>query len=279
MPRKPSTFRERVKLFVALTAAAAFLLLMPSRFTSPLRVVFNETTGPVQTGAFQAGGELLAASGSLTEMLRRTDRERALTREVVRLRNANAELADEARRYAQRLDSVSGLQVRSLRVRALRVPLSSYDATAMSQSITVRAGSSDGVARGMAVAAYGALVGIVTEAGPWQSRVRLITDAGSVVPCRMSRTRDLCVLQGTGGEECRLDWLKAESFVEPGDVCVTASLDVNAGTGLSLPDGLPVATVLDVQDDQMRPLFLAVRARPRVNLSRLEEVDILIPEP
>jgi len=261
-----------------LVVLAAFLLLMPSRLTAPLRVLFNEAVGPVQTAVYQGAGEALVATGTLTEMFRREDGERALAREAIRLRNERAALADRVRRLERDLRSAEKLISRELPVRAVRAPVASYDASAMHRSITVRAGRTDGVTPGMAVTALGALVGVVTEAGPSQSRVRLITDADSAIPCRLSRTRAVCILQGTGGETCRVDWLDRDSFVEKGDVVVTASLSVDGAGGLRIPDGVPAASVEEVTREAMRPIFLSVEAAPGVNLGRLEAVEVLIPE-
>lgn len=278
MRRVSSATWKRLTLFLVLLGLAAFLFIMPSRFTAPARVLFNEAAGPVETGAFQAGGKALAASGTLAETFLKKDRERALAVEVERLRNENAALADQARRLSLKLDSVQKLALQDAAFRAVSAPVSSYDASAVRRSITARAGSSDGVARGMAAAAYGALVGIVTEAGPHECRIRLITDPASAVACRVSRTRALCILQGTGGEDCRVDWLDRESVVEKGDLLVTTMLEPAPGGELLVPDGLPAATVLSVEGDRMRPLFLSVEAAPCVNLERLEGVEIVVAE-
>ena len=269
---------DRLKLLAGLLAVAGFVFLLPSRITAPARVLFNEAVGPLEEAAFQAGGQAVAAGGTLTEMFLKKDRERALAREVVRLRNENTRLADSLRRQDLRLRSVAKLEAREFPVRAVAAPVSSYDLSGMRRSIAVRAGTRDGVRPGMAVTADGGLVGVVSEAGPSQSRVRLITDPGSAVPCRVSRTRELCILQGTGGETCAVDWLEHKSFVEAGDVLVTASLDVPVRGELRLPDGVPAATARSVSADGMRPLFLAIEAVPRVGLDRLEGVEVLIPE-
>jgi len=278
MRRASASAWKRVKLVLVLLGLAGVLLVLPSRFTAPARVLFNEAAGPVETGVFQQGGRALAASGTLADMFLQKDRERALSGEVEQLRNANAALTDEARRLQDMLRSVEKVSLKGTAFRAVRAPVSSYDASAMRRSITVRAGSNDGVARGLAVTADGALVGIVSEAGASECRVRLITDPASAVACRVSRTRALCILQGTGGKECRAEWLDRDSFVEQGDVLVTTALRVNERSELRTPEGLPAATVLKVRTGEMHPLFLSVEAIPRANLNRLEGVEIFIPQ-
>ena len=265
-------------LLVALVVLSAFLFLMPARFTAPARVLFGEAAGPAETAAYQGAGTALAASGTLADTFRAQDRQRVLERDVVRLRNQAAGLADEVRRQKARIESLQKLDLNALSHRAVRASVSAYDTSGMRRAITVRAGTTDGVGAGMAVAADGALVGVVRQAGPYQSTVRLITDPESAVPCRVSRTREICILQGTGAETCEVDWVSREAFVEVGDVLATASLTTPQGGGLQLPDGLPAATVVSVRHDSMNPLFYAVDAAPRVNLTRLEEVEVLVPE-
>jgi cell shape-determining protein MreC len=68
-----------------------------------------------------------------------------------------------------------------------------------------------------------------------------------------------------------------EAFVDEGDLLVTASLQLPRSGKLSLPDGLPVADILKVRANRLRPLFLDVTAAPRVDLQRLEEVEVLVP--
>jgi rod shape-determining protein MreC len=268
---------ERVRVFVVLMAVSAFLFLMPRSFTAPARVLLDETVGPIQTGVYQGSGELLARTGTVSEMYARRDREAALARQVRTLRNEAAALSYEAARRQQALDSIAELEVASLPVRAVRAPVSAYDASAVRRSISVRAGTRDGVAKGMAATSDGALVGVVMEAGPNHCRVRLITDPASAVPCRPATVRGLCILQGTGGPKCRAEWVDRDTFLEADDVLVTSSLQTTEASSLRIPDGVPAATVLSVTPDRMRPLFAEVVATPRTDLERLEAVEVLVP--
>jgi rod shape-determining protein MreC len=278
MRRASASTWKRLKLVLALLGLAGILLVLPSRFTAPARVLFNEAAGPLETAVFQQGGKALAATGTLADIFLQKDRERALSGEVEKLQNENAALSDEALRLRDALHSVENLSLKGSGFRALRAPLSSYDVSAMRHSITVRAGSRDGVRRGLAVTAEGALIGVVRETGPSECRVQLITDPESSIACRVSRTRTLCILQGTGGEVCRAEWLDRDSFVEQGDVLVTTTLRVNERGSPQVPEGLPAATVISVRSGDMHPLFLSVEAAPRVNVRRLEGVEVLVPQ-
>ncbi len=283
MRRLSSQALRRLKLAAGLVAASLVLLAAPSRFTTPLRVVFHEVTGPAETVVYGGAGDALATGGSLGDLVLGRDRDRALRGEVSRLRNENVLLAEELRRLHEGLRSADWLELASFAFRAVRAPVSGYDLSESRRSIGVRAGTRDGVRPGLLVASEGALVGVVQESGPRQCRVRLITDPGSVVACRLGPDREVCLLLGGGAGRCRVDWLGRDSEVRPGDVLVSASLDVgegaSEGTGtMDVPDGLPAGTVVSVRPDAMRPLFVEVWAAPRVELERLEYVEVLVPE-
>jgi cell shape-determining protein MreC len=106
-----------------------------------------------------------------------------------------------------------------------------------------------------------------------------LVDPDSTVQRRAREARKVCILCGTGGDTCQVDWVDRDSFVEPGNALVAASLAVEQGSRLRLPDGLPAAQVVKVEKDAMKPLFYAVEAEPLVNVNRLEYVEILVPAP
>jgi len=269
---------QRLRTLVICLGAAAFVFLMPARLTAPARTLFNEAVGPVETAAFQATGDALAATGTLTDMFLQRDRERALAAEVARLGNEVLVLADAVARARRELDAVGTLTVVDLPFHAVSARISAYDTSPMRQTVSVRAGARDGVGPGMAAVAQGALVGVVTEAGPRQCRVRLITDPGSALPCRAATGQDVFVLQGTGAPLCNVDWVDRHGFLGVGDVLVTSARRHDPDSLLVLPDGVPVATVQTLAPDRLRPLFLEVAAEPRARLERLETVQILVPD-
>jgi cell shape-determining protein MreC len=283
---RPNTLFHRLRTLAVLVAVAGFLFLLPARLTAPARVVFTEAAGPAQTAGYQAAGEALAAGGTLTDAFMAEDRSRALANEVERLRNENQRLELKLDEASEALRTARKFERTALPVRGLRAPVSGYSTTAINRSIVVRAGTSHGVRVGMAATSNGALVGTVAECGPWQSRVRLITDPDSVVPCWLIRPgpegrpidRSLWLLHGTGGPTLHLEMMDHEALVRAGDPVVTADLAGQADVQLEIPPFVPVAIVKEVHTDPMRPLFLEATVKPRTRLDRLEHVEILIPE-
>jgi len=270
--------RERVKLLAALLAVPLVLFLLPARFTAPMRIVFTEAVGPLNGAAFNVSGDVLASSGTLRDMFLAQEQRRAFEKEITGLRNKLAAATEELRARQLRLESVEGLSVKEPSFFVLSAAVTAYDSSPSHRSITIGAGASDGVREGLAVCASGALVGLIVEVGPWHSRARLITDAGSAIACRVSRTRRLCIVQGTGGEKLNVEWLDRDSQVRVGELLVSARLAHVGEARCPVPEGLPTAAVVEVRRNAAEPLFLWVSAAPRVNLGRLECVEILVPK-
>jgi len=279
-------FSKRMHLLIVFMAVSVMLLLLPSRLTAPARALLGELPGPGQALLMRAGGDAAVAGGSLPEMYGARQRERALAVEVQRLRNEVLHLRDEVEQARKHVEAVQALSLLAPHVRIVRAPVASYDSSALRRSITVRAGTRHGVRPGMAVTSSGALVGVTTECGPWQSRVRLTTDPGSAVACRLMHAdpdvrpgaRPLAILAGTGADQHTVEWLGPKEFPEPRDYLMTASLSSEGATDLLIPDGVPAARIVTVEPDPMTPLYLAVRAEPHVNLARLEYVEVLVIE-
>jgi len=277
MAKQNRHIKRRCALIASVVACALLLMLMPAELTAPFRVVFTEAVGPVQQVVYDAVGDTLATSGTVSEMFFAHQRDRLLGKEVLRLRNELVAAQQRLELQRVRLESMQKLELKGLAFTAISAPVTAYDSSPMHHSITIGAGSSDGVRKGMAVCALGALVGVIEEVGPWRSRARLITDAGSSIAARLSRTRQICILQGTGKESLSVEWLDRHSDVKPGDHVVTACLGRMGQPPCLIPDGLPLATVVSVGRDPTELHFLSVVAQAEVNLARLEAVEILVP--
>lgn len=287
LARSNETKIRRVQTLLILTALAGLIFLLPSRFTTPSRVLFTEATGRLQTATFQATGEALAAGGTLTEVFMSRDRERALSEELARLRHENLRLKLELADSEEAVRAAENFATIEVAAHALRIPVSAYDTLATQRAIATRAGRKHGVDVGMAVTAAGALVGTIVEAGTAHSRVRLISDAESVIPCWLVRIgpenrplgRTLWLLRGSSDPGVlRLEMMEKEAIVSEGDIVVTADLSLDPDSKLRLPDYVPVGEVTGWNRDPMRSLFLDVSVAPFANLERLEFVDILVPE-
>ncbi len=129
------------------------------------------------------------------------------------------------------------------------------------RSVLVAAGSRHGVRKGQAAVAGAGLAGRVHEVGDRSARVLLITDLNSRIPVVVESSRDQAILVGDNSDRPRLDYLRPNARVAPGDRVVTS------GLGGIFPPGIPVGTVLAMEG--------GFRVQPPIDWDRLEFLRLM----
>ena len=145
-------------------------------------------------------------------------------------------------------------------------------------TITISAGSDDGVAVGQPVVAGSAtsprLVGRVVSVTPVSSDVQLLIDQNFAVAGRLSTTRATGLVQGRGEQDPTMDGIPQDTQialngVQPVQV-FTVSYEINGQQG-RYPPGILIGEVSSVIQST-NALETAVTLRPAVDFSALEYV-------
>ena len=173
---------------------------------------------------------------------------------------------DEALREAARLREFLSLKESKIGT-MVAARVIGRDPGRTSQTLTIDKGQADGVKINASVIRPEGVVGRVIGVGRTSSIVQLITDPQSAVGALLKDSRIQAVFKGTGGRELEIDYIDDDGTIKVGDELITSGLDQIH------PKGLPLATVTTV--DPRGELFKLVHARPRADLSRLEEVLVL----
>ena len=139
------------------------------------------------------------------------------------------------------------------------------------RTLIIDAGSSDGVAQGMAVVTAEGLVGFVAVTVPHAAKVVLITDASARIDAIIQRTRGQAMVFGRGKSQCSLEYL-TDGDVVNGDRIITS------GVGGIFPKGLPIGIIASINRGQANSPQ-GIWLQPVVNLDAVEEVAILPSEP
>ncbi len=137
------------------------------------------------------------------------------------------------------------------------------------KTILIDRGSRAGIRRNLPVIAPDGLVGRVLEVTPILSKVQLITDPVSAAGGLVQRTRVAGVVFGNLGAGLVVRYLPQLADVAVGDEMITS------GLGGVFPKGIPVGRVASVER-RSGALFQEATLQPKVDLSRLEEVLILL---
>jgi rod shape-determining protein MreC len=143
------------------------------------------------------------------------------------------------------------------------------DATNWFKTILIDRGSRSGMRRNLPVVGPDGLVGRVVEVTPSTAKVQLITDPLSAAGALMQRTRVTGIVIGNLEAGLRVRYLPLLADVVVGDEVVTS------GMGGVFPKGIPVGRVTSVER-KSGALFQEAVLQPKVDLSRLEEVVILM---
>lgn len=122
---------------------------------------------------------------------------------------------------------------------------------AFMRSVTVSAGTGNGVKKGQAVLAGDGLVGRVVEAGQKISRVLLLTDVNSRVPVLLENSLQHAILAGNNSDTAELLHLPSDTRVENGTRLITS------GQGGIFPYGVPVGKVVTDKAGDMRVVLFA----------------------
>ncbi len=189
------------------------------------------------------------------------------------LKEKNAQLtqlltqAEEYRLESERLRGLLNLKdIYKIEGVGARVIGRSTDA--WNQTITIDAGTDDGVQKGLTVMGPAGVIGQVVEASSSSSVVRLLTDPNSGVAAQVQSSRVEGVVRGSLSGALHLENVDATAVVNQGDVVLTS------GLGGSFTKGLLIGTVVRVEgsvNDGTRVIVVA----PNEVATALEEVTVV----
>ena len=136
-------------------------------------------------------------------------------------------------------------------------------------TVTIDAGSRDGVRRGQTVVNGDGLVGRTVRVGPFTSTVLLLTDPGFTVGARLTREGTLGLATGNGS---RLTYELVEGGrVQPGEALLTTGSD-------TFVTGVPIGRVSSV-DAGGSALVTTAEVEPFADVSSLDLVGVVTEPP
>lgn len=184
------------------------------------------------------------------ELSLKTMRYEALEQENARLRNLGAALSP-------------------LVTRSQLAEVVSADLGLLRQRLVIDKGESSGLYRSQTIVDSAGLMGQLVRVGPWSAEVMLITDLEAAVPVSIVRNGLRTRAVGTGDSDLlELPYVAPTADVKVGDVLVTS------GMGGVFPEGIPVGVITESRRDP-KQLLLRVRARPRVAMDHIRQVQAL----
>ncbi|MGW1372770.1 rod shape-determining protein MreC [Streptomyces sp. NPDC002446] len=270
--------RESRLLLVLLVAIAFALITVDIRGgeQSPLdgaRQVAASAFGPVESGVARVVDPVGNAVGAVRDSGRRHNRISKLEHENEALK-AKLGSSDRNRSRAAELDKIlKTAGTGQYAIKGAQV-IAIGSAQGFSWTITIDAGSRDGIARDMTVLNGDGLVGRVTTVGSETSTVLLAADPDFTVGTRMEKTNEIGFANGQGVRSLRVQLLNGKATVRKGDRLVTF------GSSKDKPfvPGVPVGRVVKVEPSN-GDLTRTLQVRPFVSFSQLDIVGVVVQAP
>lgn len=267
-----SNRNTRILLAFLLVVSVSLIAIDARDRQFPGRGIVSAVIGPLQSATTTAISPIRSLFADLRAWPSlREDNER-LREENDTLRGQVASI-EQIRNRAAQLDALLRIAGQgSYRIVAAQVV--AYGATQdYSRTVTLDAGSRDGVRRGMTVLAGRGLVGTIADVGPTTSTVVLISDPNSRVGSRTAETLHIGVVLGDGeSARLRLQFL-VDAEPEVGQRVVTRG-SVN---GRPYVAGVPIGRIVSVTGTvgQLRTAVV----EPYVDLGALDVVGIVVTPP
>jgi rod shape-determining protein MreC len=191
---------------------------------------------------------------------------RELKDQIEQMRLQQVRLAEDAAQ-ARRLQTLLAFKEQFIS-RTVAAQVIGSSGSDLSRIVYIDKGENAGIRRDMAVMTADGIVGKVLLAYPSVSQVLLINDQSSGVGALLEKTRLQGVLRGTANGEVALERVMSDEQVPVGENVLTS------GGDQIFPKGLRIGTVMQVGSG--KELFLNVKIKPAANLSKLEEVLVLV---
>jgi rod shape-determining protein MreC len=148
--------------------------------------------------------------------------------------------------------------------------------SALDESITIGAGTHDGVRAGNPVIdASGGLVGTIDRAGSSSSRVTLLTQGQNVTAVDLTDPAAVGVIRGSSSGVLIFDRVPKAPVVQVGNIVITAGSLGNGALPSLFPRGLRIGTVSSVSNNDVNT-FKTIQVEPFVDFSSLQSVIVLV---
>lgn len=269
--------RTRIALAILVVASLTFVILDLRGGEGPMssaRSAISAVTGSLQKGASVVFSPVTSAGDWWSTW-------RNQAGQIEQLRDENTELrtlvrqSENDRARAEELDAL--LRVAS--VGRYRVVPAEVIAVGPAQdyawTVTIDAGSLDGVERDMSVVNGDGLVGRIIKVSATNSTVLLLVDASSSVGGRVATTEEIGIVSGTGRQDS-LDFQLLDPLAELviGDSLVT----FGSRDGRPYVPGVPIGEVVDITGTAGQ-LTRVATVRPFADVSRVSVVGVVVRPP
>jgi rod shape-determining protein MreC len=259
------------KIFVAIVVIAIlgfFVRFQPTYIETPLKFIGGSILWPIQNFFSPVAFEIQDMKAFLSSIGEYKKANEQLEKERIKLLAENALLRDTKKENEDLRHEIGLLPREQYDLKAATVI--GRDVSGLGNWIQINEGKNAGLENGMAVVVEaGVLVGRVEEVLPFSARIKLLSNAESIINAVTLDTNAEGVVRGEHGLGIVYDMVQQSETLKNGDTVVTS------GLGQITPKGLLVGTLQDVRltDDK---LFQRATISSPVRFDRLRYVFVVV---
>ena len=261
-----------ILLFVVIAVFCLIFFSARGRFSTPYTSrAMTMVISPFQRVASWVGDQAHWVTSNIWDIITVHEQNKMLRNEVAQLRVQNLQ-ANEALAENERLRALWGYKQSAVKFDMVTARVIGRESDTGTRMIVINKGTMDGLEDDMPVVTEKGLVGRISEAGPYSSKVQLILDPRSSVGTLVQRgnSRVFGIVEGDSGNPFmpRMKNISRNADVEEGDMIVTS------GFGGVYPKGIAVGTASKVENDGDGLLKHAV-IETAVDFQTLEDVAVI----
>ena len=270
-PSFSSIIKNPVVTITVLLAISVILLFLPIRLSNRIKMTCVSPMRPLQWATCFCSNSASNFFDKVISAWKGEGAKKRLEEQVAQFKNKIIEQQDTIYKLQNKLAILSKFQAenKNIKTNLIAADIIGYDTSNLRKSITINAGSKHGIKPHDIVVSNNALVGKVTAVSGRSSVVQLITDPASRIPGRVLQTREQVIVEGNATGFCQLKYVPRWAKLKKGDDIISSDI------GGFYPPSLPIATVIE-NETRGGSLFQSVEVLPKVNISKIESVLVII---
>ncbi|OHB42114.1 MAG: rod shape-determining protein MreC [Planctomycetes bacterium GWB2_41_19] len=269
-PSFSDILKNPVATIIILLAISLSFLFLPPKLSNRIKMTCLVPVRPLQWATCFCSNSANNFLDKALSAWRDAHIKKQLEEQVSQFKNKIIEQQDTIYKLQSKLHTLSEFPAENKnKTKPIPADIIGYDSLTFRKSITVNAGSKHGVKPNDIVVSNNALVGKVVLVSGGSSVVQLITDPASRIPGRVLQTREQVIIEGNATGFCQLKYVPRWAKLKKGDDIISSDI------GGFYPPSLPIATVVETEV-KGGALFQSVKVLPKVNISKIEHVFVII---
>ena len=198
------------------------------------------------------------------------------SRKETQYQNHIANLEEELRQKNLTIQQLSGLRTRMRGLEGARlVPadIITGSTEGLRDELIINCGKEDGLSKDLFVIGDNSVIGTISDLSSRTAKVRLFSDASSIIQVNISGLEINMLMQGSGGNMAKIKLVPIKHKIQVGDAVL-----VRKKPGY-LDIAMVIGTVQQCKRDDKNPALWDITVKPTCDIGKLSDVAVIVMNP